>query len=205
VLKTPVFYLLYAMFVMVCAGGLMAAAQLAPIAKDWNIANIPVSILGITLPALIFALSLDRVCNGIARPLFGFISDYLGRENTMCLAFLIEGIGIYSLYLLGHNPIWFVILSGVVFLAWGEIYSLFPAIMTDIYGPKFINTNYGMLFTAKGVASLLVPLGNVITTATGSWGVIFAMLASFDILAALIAVLAVKPLRARAMAASTES
>jgi OFA family oxalate/formate antiporter-like MFS transporter len=205
VLKTPVFYLLYAMFVMVCAGGLMAAAQLAPIAKDWKIAEIPVSILGLTLPALIFALSLDRVCNGIARPLFGFISDYLGRENTMCLAFMIEGIGIYCLYLFGHNPVAFVLLSGILFLAWGEIYSLFPAIMTDIYGPKFVNTNYGMLFTAKGVASLLVPLGNVLTTATGSWGIVFATLGSFDILAALIAVLLVKPMRARAMAASPDS
>src|SRR5262249_53705946 len=195
---------LYLMFVLVCSGGLMAAAQLAPIAKDWKIAEIPVSLIGITLPALVFALSLDRICNGIARPMFGFISDYLGRENTMCLAFMIEGIGIYSLYLFGHNPVLFVLLSGILFLAWGEIYSLFPAIITDIYGPKFVNTNYGLLFTAKGLASLLVPLGNVITSATGGWGFVFAMVASFDIIAALIAVLAIKPLRARIMRAAAD-
>lgn len=199
VLRSPVFYLLYLMFILVCSGGLMAAAQLAPIAKDWNIANIPVSILGITLPTLLFALSLDRICNGIARPLFGFISDYLGRENTMFLAFMIEGVGIYSLYLFGENPILFVLLSGILFFAWGEIYSLFPAIMTDIYGPKFVNTNYGMLFTAKGVASLLVPIANILTSLTGSWGFVFAMIAIFNVVAALLAVLAVKPIRARAM------
>jgi OFA family oxalate/formate antiporter-like MFS transporter len=198
-LRTPIFYLLYLMFVLVCSGGLMAAAQLAPIAKDWQIAEVPVSLVGITLPALIFALSLDRICNGIARPLFGFISDYLGRENTMFLAFMIEGIGIYCLYLFGHNPIAFVLLSGILFFAWGEIYSLFPAIMTDIYGPKFVNTNYGMLFTAKGVASLLVPLANIITAATGGWGFVFTMIAIFNLVAALLAVLAIKPLRARAM------
>jgi MFS transporter, OFA family, oxalate/formate antiporter len=203
-LKTPVFYMLYLMFVLVCSGGLMAAAQLAPIAKDWKIAEIPVSLAGITLPALIFALSLDRVCNGIARPLFGFISDYLGRENTMFLAFMIEGIGIYSVYVFGQDPLLFVILSGVLFFAWGEIYSLFPAMITDVYGPKFVNTNYGMLFTAKGVASLLVPLGNVMTTVTGSWHLVFAMLAAFNIVAALMA-LALKPARARLRAAAADA
>ena len=202
VLKTPTFYLLYLMFVLVCSGGLMAAAQLAPIAKDWKIAEIPVSLVGITLPALIFALSLDRICNGIARPLFGFISDSLGRENTMFLAFMIEGVGIYCLYLFGQNPVAFVLLSGILFFAWGEIYSLFPAILTDLYGPKFVNTNYGMLFTAKGIASLLVPVANIITAATGSWGFVFAMIAIFNVVAALLAVLAVKPLRTRALAAA---
>jgi MFS transporter, OFA family, oxalate/formate antiporter len=197
VLKSPVFYLLYLMFVLVCSGGLMTAAQLAPIAKDWKIAEIPVSIVGITLPALLFALSLDRICNGIARPLFGFVSDHLGREHTMFLAFMIEGVGIYALYLFGENPVIFVFLSGCVFFAWGEIYSLFPAIMTDIYGPKFVNTNYGMLFTAKGVAALLVPVANIVTAASGGWGLVFAMMAIFNIVAALLAVLAVKPIRAR--------
>jgi OFA family oxalate/formate antiporter-like MFS transporter len=203
-LKTPVFYMLYLMFVLVCSGGLMAAAQLAPIAKDWKIAEIPVSLAGITLPALIFALSLDRICNGIARPLFGFISDYLGRENTMFLAFMIEGIGIYSVYVFGQDPLLFVILSGVLFFAWGEIYSLFPAMITDVYGPKFVNTNYGMLFTAKGVASLLVPLGNVMTAVTGSWHLVFAMLAAFNIVAALMA-LALKPARARLRASAADA
>ena len=134
VLKTPVFWVMYAMFVLVGAGGLMATAQLAPIAKDFRVDNIPVSILGLTLPALTFALSIDRVLNGICRPFFGWVSDHIGRENTMFIAFLLEGIGIYALLLMAGNPIWFVVLSGVVFFAWGEIYSLFPATCTDIYG-----------------------------------------------------------------------
>jgi OFA family oxalate/formate antiporter-like MFS transporter len=169
VLRTPVFWVMYAMFVMVGAGGLMATAQLAPIAKDFNVGGIPVSILGITLPALTFALSIDRVLNGFCRPFFGWVSDNIGRENTMFIAFLAEGIGIWLLYLNASDPLLFVLISGVVFFAWGEIYSLFPATCTDIYGRAFATTNYGLLYTAKGTASLLVPLANVLQVATGSW------------------------------------
>src|SRR5262245_3769149 len=167
VLKTAPFWVMYVMFVMVGTGGLMATAQLAPIAKDFKIDAIPVSILGLTLPALQFALSIDRVLNGVTRPLFGWVSDHIGRENTMFIAFLFEGIGIYALLHFANDPLLFVLLSGLVFFAWGEIYSLFPATCTDIYGRKFATTNYGMLYTAKGTASLLVPLGNVLMAATG--------------------------------------
>src|SRR4029077_13525553 len=132
---------MYAMFVMVGAGGLMAIAQLAPIANDYKIANIPVSLLGLTLPALTFALTIDRVLNGVCRPFFGWVSDHIGRENTMVIAFFIAGVGIYALLLFGNTPGMFVILSGLVFFAWGEIYSLFPATCTDIYGRKFATTN----------------------------------------------------------------
>jgi OFA family oxalate/formate antiporter-like MFS transporter len=191
---------MYAMFVMVGAGGLMATAQLAPIAKDFKIDAIPVSILGLTLPALTFALSIDRVLNGFTRPFFGWVSDHIGRENTMFIAFLLEGIGIYALLLVASDPFLFVILSGVVFFAWGEIYSLFPATCTDIYGRKFATTNYGMLYTAKGTASLLVPLANVLTTATGNWTAVFIVAAALNIVAAILALVALKPMRARAMA-----
>ena len=95
VLRTPVFWVMYAMFVMVGAGGLMAVAQLGPIAADFKVARIPVSLLGLTLPALTFALTIDRVLNGVCRPFFGWVSDHIGRENTMFVAFLVEGIGIY--------------------------------------------------------------------------------------------------------------
>ena len=200
VLKSPPFWLMYAMFVMVGTGGLMATAQLAPIAKDFKIDTIPVSILGLTMPALTFALSIDRVLNGFTRPFFGWVSDNIGRENTMFIAFLLEGIGIYALLLLADNPFWFVILSGLVFFAWGEIYSLFPATCTDIYGRKFATTNYGMLYTAKGTAALLVPLANVLTTATGSWTAVFIVAAALNIVAAVLALVALKPMRARAMA-----
>ena len=140
VLRTPVFWVMYVMFVAVGAGGLMALAQLAPIATDYKIAGIPVSLLGLTLPALTFALTIDRVLNGICRPFFGWVSDHIGRENTMFIAFFLEGVGIYALLYVADNPVLFVILSGVVFFAWGEIYSLFPATCTDIYGRKFATT-----------------------------------------------------------------
>src|SRR6478752_7492285 len=162
VLKTTPFWVMYVMFVMVVTGGLMATAQLAPIAKDFKVDVIPVTILGLTLPALQFALSIDRVLNGVTRPFFGWVSDHIGRENTMFIAFMLEGIGIYALLHFANDPFLFVILSGLVFFAWGEIYSLFPATCTDLYGRKFATTNYGLLYTAKGTAALLVPLGNVL-------------------------------------------
>ena len=200
VLRTPVFWVMYVMFVAVGAGGLMAIAQLAPIATDYKIAGIPVSILGLTLPALTFALTIDRVLNGVCRPFFGWVSDHIGRENTMFIAFFLEGVGIYALLYFANNPVLFVILSGVVFFAWGEIYSLFPATCTDIYGRKFATTNYGMLYTAKGTASLLVPLANVLTSATGSWHAVFYVAAILNVVAAIMALLVLKPMRIRTMA-----
>src|SRR4051812_42832140 len=200
VLKTPVFWVMYAMFVMVGAGGLMALAQLAPIANDYKIAGVPVSILGLTLPALTFALTIDRVLNGICRPFFGWVSDHIGRENTMFIAFFVEGVGIYALLHFANNPVMFVILSGLVFFAWGEIYSLFPATCTDLYGRKFATTNYGLLYTAKGTASLLVPLANVLTNATGSWHAVFYVAAILNIVAAIMALAVLKPMRQRAVA-----
>jgi len=195
VLRTTPFWIMYLMFVMVGAGGLMAVAQLAPIANDYKIATIPVSLIGITLPALTFALTIDRVLNGICRPFFGWVSDQIGRENTMFIAFFVEGVGIFALLYFASNPMLFVILSGVVFFAWGEIYSLFPATCTDLYGRKYATTNYGMLYTAKGTASLLVPLANVLTSATGSWHAVFYVAALLNIIAAVMALFVLKPLR----------
>ena len=200
VLRTAPFWVMYVMFVMVGTGGLMATAQLAPIAKDFKVDVIPVTILGLTLPALQFALSIDRVLNGVTRPFFGWVSDHIGRENTMFIAFMLEGIGIYALLHFASDPFLFVILSGLVFFAWGEIYSLFPATCTDIYGRKFATTNYGMLYTAKGTAALLVPLGNVLTTWTGSWTAVFVIAAILNIVAAVMALVLLRPLRMRALA-----
>jgi OFA family oxalate/formate antiporter-like MFS transporter len=202
VLKTPVFYVMYVMFVMVGTGGLMAVAQLAPIAKDFKVDAIPVSLLGLTLPALSFALSIDRVLNGLCRPFFGWVSDHIGRENTMLIAFLLEGIGIYALLAFASNPLLFVLLSGLVFFAWGEIYSLFPATCTDIYGRKFATTNYGMLYTAKGTAALLVPFSNVLTTWSGSWTAVFVIAAILNIVAAFMAIAILKPMRIREQGAA---
>jgi len=199
VLRSPVFYVMYAMFVMVGTGGLMAVAQLGPIARDFKIDGVPVSLLGLTLPALSFALTIDRVLNGVCRPFFGWVSDQIGRENTMFIAFLLEGIGIYALLQFAHEPLLFVLLSGLVFFAWGEIYSLFPATCTDLYGKKFATTNYGMLYTAKGTASLLVPLANVLTAATGSWTAVFIVAAALNIIAAVMALAVLRPMRMRAL------
>jgi MFS transporter, OFA family, oxalate/formate antiporter len=195
VLRSPIFWVLYAMFVMVGAGGLMATAQLAPIANDFQIAKTPVSLIGITLPALTFALSIDRILNGITRPFFGWVSDHIGRENTMFIAFGIEALGIWALSAFGTNPVSFVLLTGLVFFAWGEIYSLFPSTCTDVYGSKYATTNAGLLYTAKGTASILVPFANVLNTATGSWHAVFIVAALLNAMAAITAIVVLRPLR----------
>jgi OFA family oxalate/formate antiporter-like MFS transporter len=193
--RAPVFWVMYLMFVMMAAGGLMAVAQLAPIAKDYKVAEIPVSLIGITLPALTFALTLDRVLNGLCRPFFGWVSDHIGREQTMLIAFMIEGIGIIALANFGTNPVLFVLLSGLVFFAWGEIYSLFPATVTDTFGARYATANAGLMYTAKGTAALLVPFANVLVAAKGSWHPVFMTAAALNILAALMAIFVLKPMR----------
>jgi OFA family oxalate/formate antiporter-like MFS transporter len=195
VLRTPVFWVMYLLFVLMAAGGLMATAQLAPIAKDFKVADVPVSILGLTLPALTFALSIDRVLNGITRPFFGWVSDNLGRENTMFIAFGVEAIGILALARFGHDPYLFVILSGIVFFAWGEIYSLFPSTCTDSFGPQYAATNAGLLYTAKGTASLLVPFSSILVTQTGGWHVVFYVASALNAAAAVLALVLLKPMR----------
>jgi OFA family oxalate/formate antiporter-like MFS transporter len=194
--RTPVFWVMYLMFVLMATGGLMATAQLAPIARDFRIADVPVSLLGVTLPALTFALSIDRVLNGVTRPFFGWVSDKLGRENTMFVAFALEGVGILLLSRFGQNPIAFVLLSGLVFFAWGEIYSLFPATCADTFGSKFAAANAGLLYTAKGTAALVVPFTSVMA-ATGGWHTVFVTSSVMNFLAAALALLALKPMRRR--------
>ena len=194
-IRYPVFWVMYVMFVLVGAGGLMATAQLAPIAKDFKIDAVPVSIIGLTLPALTFALSIDRVLNGLTRPFFGWVSDNIGRELTMLIAFGLEAIGIFALYRYGQDPLHFVILSGLVFFAWGEIYSLFPSTCTDTFGARYATTNAGLLYTAKGTASLLVPLANVLMSATGNWHAVFVVAAVMNAVAALMAWFVLRPMR----------
>jgi OFA family oxalate/formate antiporter-like MFS transporter len=202
-LRSPVFWVMYVMFVLVAAGGLMAVAQLAPIAKDFGIANVRVTILAISLPALTYALSLNNIMNGITRPVLGWVSDRIGREVTMFWAFLVEGLGIFALMLFGHSPVGFVLLSGLVFFAWGEIYSIFPSTTRDHFGQKFATTNYGMLYTAKGTGSLVVPLASVLTAMTGSWSAALAVAAVFNIIAAVMALAVLYPLRRREIGRAT--
>ena len=193
-LQTPVFWVMYVMFIMMAAGGLMATAQLAPIAKDFGVDKTPVSLIGLTMPALTFALFFDRILNGLTRPFFGWVSDHIGREQTMFIAFLLEGLGIIALANLGTNPVWFVILSGLVFFAWGEIYSLFPSTVTDTYGATYATANTGFMYTAKGTAAILVPFTSIIA-AKGNWHPVFMMAATLAIIAGLMAIFVLKPMR----------
>ncbi len=200
VIKSPPFWVMYAMFALVGVGGLMAQAQIGPMAKDFNIDKVPVTILWLTLPALTFALALDRVMNGVTRPIFGWISDQIGRENTMFIAFLLEALAVYGLLSFAHDPLLFVVLSGLVFFAWGEIYALFPAMCADLYGRKFATANYGLLYTAKGMAALMIPLANLLPAGAESWKMVFMIAAGLDVVAALLALVALKPLRKRLLA-----
>jgi len=192
--------------VIVGAGGLMVTANLKPIAVDWKLDNVSVTLIGLTMTTVTFAATIDRILNGLTRPFFGWISDMIGRENTMFIAFALEAVGIWALSIYGHDPLMFVILSGLVFFAWGEIYSLFPSTCTDVYGTKYATTNAGLLYTAKGTASLLVPFANVLS-AGGNWHTVFVVAAIMNAVAAVMALAVLKPLRAadrRSVAAAAE-
>jgi MFS transporter, OFA family, oxalate/formate antiporter len=196
VLLTPVFWLLYIMFVMVSASGLMATAQIAPIASDFSVAN-QIIFWGAT--TITVALIVDNVANGTARPLFGWVSDNIGRELTMAIAFGLGGVSYWLLSSLGHQPWAFVVFAALIFLTWGEIFSLFPSTCTDTFGPKFATVNLSLLYTAKGTSAFLVPVANLIKGATGSWHMVFVVTALMNFIVVALALFVLKPLRARAM------
>jgi OFA family oxalate/formate antiporter-like MFS transporter len=197
VLASPIFWILYVMFVMVSASGLMATAQIAPIAKDFNVANTIVFFGATTLTA---ALIIDNVANGAARPLFGWVSDHIGRENTMAIAFGLGAGAYWLLGTLGTAPWAFVLFAALIFLTWGEIFSLFPSTCTDTFGAKFATVNLGLLYTAKGTSAFLVPVANIIKASTGSWHLVFLLTAIMNIAVVAIALFILKPMRARMMA-----
>jgi MFS transporter, OFA family, oxalate/formate antiporter len=194
VLKTPMFWLLYVMFVLVASGGLIVTAQFASIAADFGVAKSHVSMVFIAGAVLTVAPVIDNVLNGLARPFFGWISDKIGREETMFIAFMLAAPAIWSLAQYGHDPVMFVICSAAIYFTWGEIYSLFPSTCTDAYGQKYAATNAGMLYTAKGTASLLVPYSAYIA-AKGDWHSVFWMGAVANVVVAILALVALKPMR----------
>jgi MFS transporter, OFA family, oxalate/formate antiporter len=196
-LRTGAFWVMFVMFVLTAVGGLIATAQLNPMAKDMGVAGAQVSIFGATVLALPLALSMNRIFNGISRPFFGWISDLVGREQTMGIAFTVEGIAIVLLARYGSGPLAFVVLTALLFFAYGEIYSLFPAICGDAYGRKFASANAGLLYVAKGVASLLVPLASLVAASSFGWSGVFAATALMNFAAALLAIFVLKPLRER--------
>jgi OFA family oxalate/formate antiporter-like MFS transporter len=195
--RKPVFWVMYLMFVLVAAGGLMATAQMGPIAKDFQIDGVKFNVMGMILPALTFALAIDRVLNGLTRPFFGWVSDQVGREKTMFVAFALESVGIVALYYFGRDPIMFVILTGVVFFAWGEIYSLFPATTADTFGTRNAAANAGLMYTAKGTASIFVPISSMIMAASGSWEPVFFIGCGMNAAAAIMAWWVLRPMRKR--------
>jgi MFS transporter, OFA family, oxalate/formate antiporter len=196
-LSTPVFWLLYIMFVMVSASGLMATAQIAPIAKDFNVGN---AIILFGASTLSVALIIDNICNGGARPLFGWISDHIGREYTMAIAFGLGGIAYWLLGSLGYAPWAFVLFAALIFLTWGEIFSLFPSTCTDTFGTKFATVNLSLLYTAKGASAFLVPVANLIKSNTGSWHMVFVATAIMNFVVVALALFVLKPMRHRFLA-----
>jgi len=202
--KTPVFWLTYVLFVAVAAGGLMATAQIGPIAQDYGLAKLPMHLFGLTLPLLTLTLAIDNLANGFTRPLCGFVSDKIGRENTMMIVFVGEGLALLGLKEFGHDPIAFMVCAALVFLCWGEIFSIFPALVADTFGIKNAAGNAGTMYTAKGTASLFVPLGSLLATG-GNWDRVFIVTAAISITAGMLAKLVLSPLRKRTIEAANAS
>jgi len=196
-LKTPVFWLMFLMMTMMCSSGLMVTSQLATFARDFGVGSMTV----FGLAAIPLALTIDRFTNGLTRPFFGLISDRFGREQTMCFAFALEGIAMALWLATRTDPVLFVLLSGVVFFGWGEIFSLFPATLTDTFGARFATANYGWLYIAFGIGAIFGgPLAALMHQQTGSWVPVFDTAIALDIATAVLAIFLLKPLRARLMA-----
>jgi MFS transporter, OFA family, oxalate/formate antiporter len=200
-LRQPTFYLLYVMFVMIACGLLVMTAQIAPFAKDFGFEKVPVFVFGLAFTTLQFALIVDNVLNGLSRAAFGALSDRIGRESTMFLAFFLEAGALLGFLALAPRSPWlFILFAGLTFIASGEIYSLFPAACTDLFGRKYAATNCGLLYTAKGTAAFVVPYASFVHQTTGSWTPVLATLVAFNVVSALLAAFALRPMRQRAIA-----
>jgi OFA family oxalate/formate antiporter-like MFS transporter len=195
ILRTPLFWILYAMFVTVAASGLVVTAHVAPIARDYKIAGLPVNFLFIASTTLVMAGIVDNILNGLARPFFGWVSDHIGRENTMGIVFVFGAGAYWALGTIGTTPWAFIVTAGLVYFTWGEIYSLFPALCTDAYGAKYAATNAGLLYTAKGTAAFLVPVADWLQGYSGSWHAVFVVAAVANVAVAATALFVVKPMR----------
>jgi oxalate/formate antiporter len=196
-MATPIFWLMFLMMTMMATGGLMVVSQFAPVMRDFGIADVPV----FGLAALPFALSLQRVANGVTRPFFGWVSDQLGRENTMFIAFGMEALAVWAMLAMRGNPIVFVVLSGIVFFGWGEIFSLFPSTLTDTFGTRNATTNFGFLYIAQGIGAVLGgPAAAWMHDRAESWFPVFVLIILMDATTALLAFFVLKPMRRRFLA-----
>ena len=196
ILREPIFWLIYVCFVGVASGGIMATASFGPVAKDYGLAKIPVELFGITLPLLTMAMSIDNIANGATRPLCGYISDRIGRENTMLIVFSCEGLALLGLMWTGRTPWGFMIFAALTFAFWGEIFSLFPSMCADTFGAKNAAGNAGTLYTAKGTSSLLVPFAAALS-AGGNWDRVFILSACIAFTCSFLAFFVLKPWRRR--------
>ena len=193
-LKNPIFWLLFVMMSMMSTSGLMVVSNVGPFANEYKVAQ--ALVLG--MAALPLSLTLSRFTNGLTRPFFGWISDCIGRELTMALAFSLECVAILILFAFIERPALFVVLTGLVFFGWGEIFSLFPSTLTDTFGPKYAATNYGFLYIAQGVGSILGgPAAAFLKQTTGSWTSVFLVVAVLDAITALLAITMLRRLRQR--------
>jgi MFS family permease len=198
-LRSPLFWLMFLMMALMSTSGLMVTSQMAAFATEFGITKALVW----GLAALPLALTIDRFTNGLTRPFFGWVSDRIGRENTMFLAFGLEGIAMALWLATRTDPLLFVLLSGVVFFGWGEIFSLFPSTLTDTFGTRNATRNYGCLYMAQGIGAIFGgPMASLLHEATGTWTTVFAVAIAADLLTAVLALVALKPLRARYLAAA---
>jgi MFS transporter, OFA family, oxalate/formate antiporter len=194
-LKTPIFWVIYLMFVTVAASGLIVTAQLGPILNDYKIANVVVDFLVVSSTVLVASAVVDNVLNGLARPAFGWVSDHIGRENTMAMVFVLGAGAYWALGSFGNDPYLFVLTAGLVYFTWGEIYGLFPATCTDFFGSRYAATNAGILYTGKGVAAWLVPAASWLKDYTGSWYSVFVVAMVANLVVAGLALFVLKPAR----------
>jgi OFA family oxalate/formate antiporter-like MFS transporter len=202
-LRQPSFYVIYLMMTMLAFGGIVVTVQLNPMASSYHVDKVVV-LWGMT--ALVLAITVDRILNGLTRPFWGWVSDHIGRENAIFISFILEAFAVYALLQLISRPIWFVALSGLCFFAWGNIYSLFPSITGDLYGNKWATTNYGVVYTAKGVATAFAGPGAAwLFAKTGSWTKVFWAMIICDIIAAFMALLWLKPLAKKVVQQSEQT
>lgn len=199
-LRTKVFWLIYLVYLLIASGGMIVTAQLGPIARDFGVEKQMVVLLGMAMPVLTMAVSIDNLANGLTRPFCGFLSDKIGRENTMLLMFCSEGIAFFGMAVFGRQPLGFLVFAALIFLFWGEIFSLFPAIAGDTFGVKNATANNGLLYTAKGTSALVVPLANVLVGVTGTWTSVLLVTGVCSLAAGLVAKLVVAPMRRKLLA-----
>jgi len=194
----PSFWLLYLIMTLMGFTGLVITAQIEPIARHYKVDG---QVIAFGLTALVLAIQIDRVLNGLTRPFWGWVSDQIGRYNAMVIAFALQALTILVWIQFLDHPVLLIVLSGLAYFTWGEIYSLFPAAVADLFGRRYATTNYGVLYTSKGVASIFAgPVAAlVIGQFGGSWSPLFVAMAACAAIAALLTLVWLRPAAQRTL------